>query len=89
MRLHFDGREIRWDPGVSCLSDPGQPQVPQMPLQTALLCHEDDSRKQMSAFLLLYWLQNVLKRHNIFNGLKSLQRQTLIEKVYVALNILL
>lgn len=36
--LRLNGQEVDWSPGVSGLPHPGQPQVPQTPLQTALSC---------------------------------------------------
>ena len=37
-RLGMDGQELLRDPGLGGLSDPGQSDVPQLPLQTPLPC---------------------------------------------------
>lgn len=53
--LCLNGQEVQWVPGVSSLSDSGQPQVPQALLQPALPCEEE--HKMMLLFF-IYMLNN-------------------------------
>lgn len=72
--LRLNGQEVDWGPGVSGLPDPGQPQVPQTLLKTALPCQGDNSRtcakKQggnkvicvhIRSCIQIYWVKSTFK----------------------------